>query len=221
MRVGLFGGTFDPVHEGHLDVARTARRAIGLDAVWLVPSRLPPHREAPRASAAHRFAMAALAVQDQEGILVSDLEMDATGPSYTSDTLRRLEARGIDLRFVAFVIGADAFREIEIWKDYPAVLDRCHFLVVSRPEAPAPRLRDELPELSGRMLDAPCALPARPSILLLDATTPPVSSTDVRQAIAKGTPLDGLLPVSVADHISRHGLYRSAPPIRQVVQGTA
>src|SRR5690349_1230639 len=136
MRLGLFGGTFDPVHAGHLDVAQAARRALALDEVWMVPARLPPHRVAPVASAAHRFAMVSLAVQDQDGLLASDLEMETPGPSYTSDTLSRLEQRGVALSSVFFVIGADAFRDIPAWKDFPAVLGRCHYVVVSRPGQP-------------------------------------------------------------------------------------
>lgn len=208
MMVGLLGGTFDPIHVGHLDVARAARQVLKLDVVWLVPSRLPPHRGAPQASAAHRFAMAALAAQHEDGILVSDLEMDAPGPSYTTGTLDRLAARGWDLGTVCFITGADAFRDIAAWKGYPAVLDRCHFAVVSRPGVPAHTLGQALPELAARMIAAPCALPSQPSILLVDTPTSPVSSTDVRAAIAAGAPLDGLLPPGVADHISRHGLYR-------------
>ena len=207
MRIGLFGGTFDPVHVGHLDVARAAREAARLDQVWLVPARLPPHRRLPFASAAHRFAMAALAAAGEERVLVSDLEMETPGPSYTAETLDRLAARGWDLRKVTFIIGTDAFRDISTWKDYPHVLDRCSFVVVSRPGLPASTLRRALPDLASRMIDAPADAP-RAGILLVDAPTSPVSSTDVRQAIWNGGSLDGLLPPAVAGHIARHGLYR-------------
>ena len=197
MTIGLLGGTFDPIHVGHLDVARAARSALGLDAVWLVPARTPPHRRPPHVSAAHRFAMAALAIQAEPGVLVSDLEMDADGPSFTTATLDRLEARGWDLRRFCFVIGADAFREIELWKDYPRLLDRCHFAVVSRRGIPATDLRRILPSLAARMVEASAsaeppagrsngASDVQASILLIDAPTSPVSSTDVRQAIANG-----------------------------------
>jgi nicotinate-nucleotide adenylyltransferase len=207
MRLGLLGGTFDPVHLGHLDVAHAARRALSLDTVWLIPARVPPHRREPQASAAHRFAMVCLAVQDQEGLVASDLEMEADGPSYTADTLTRLGGRGVDLRFAFFILGADAFRDIAAWKDYPAVLDRCHFVVVSRPGASALTLRALLPALGGRMRETPCDVPAEPSILLVDAPTSPVSSTDIRRARSCGEPLEGLLPTGVAAHIARHHLY--------------
>jgi nicotinate-nucleotide adenylyltransferase len=212
MRIGLFGGTFDPIHFGHLDVAQAVRQALALDVVWLIPSRVPPHRGAPHASPAHRFAMAALAVQDRDGVVVSDLEMDTHGASFTADTLDRVQARGIDLRSAFFIIGADAFRDIASWKAYPEVLDRCHFVVVSRPGMPVSSLRDALPQLQDRMIDMPYDAPARPSILLVDVPTSPISSTEIRHARENGEPFGGLLPAEVAAHITRHGLYRRSAP---------
>jgi nicotinate-nucleotide adenylyltransferase len=239
MRVGLFGGTFDPVHVGHLDVVRSARQALDLDVVWLVPARTPPHRRPPHASAAHRFAMVALAAQVEPGVLVSDLEMETSGPSYTAATLDRLESRGWDLGTFCFVIGADAFRDIETWKDYPRVLDRCDFAVVSRPGAPVSELRRDVPALAGRMVDATARRPAsteasasakpsadksagkQASILLVDAPTSPVSSTDVRSAIARGASIEGWLPPAVADYIARHGLYQHSSEGNESGQGAA
>lgn len=212
MRTGLFGGTFDPIHVGHLDVAVAARRALELDCVRLVPASVPPHRSAPRASAAHRFAMAALAVASLDGLVVSDIEMAVGGPSYTSDTLDRVEASGTRLGQVYFITGADAFRDIASWRNYPALLDRCHFVVVSRPGVPAGLLREAMPALAPRMRDAPCATPAGPSIFLVDAPTTGVSSTDVRRALAAGASLAGLVPAAVEAHIVKHGLYGAHGP---------
>lgn len=207
MTLGLFGGTFDPIHIGHLDVARAARLALSLPEVWVVPARLPPHRSPPVASAAHRFAMAALAIVDDESLVLSDLEMDAAGPSYTATTLDRLTERGIDTRAVCVITGADAFLDIRSWKDYPQLLDRCHFAVVSRPGTSALALPAALPDLAGRMEPATSAPSSRPRILLVDAPTAPVSSTDVRRARAAGQPLAGLVPPAVAAYIDRHALY--------------
>src|SRR5262245_23798250 len=123
MPLGVIGGTFDPIHQGHLDVARAAKRAFDLNEVWFVPAGTPPHRSSPMASPAHRFAMTALALEGEEGLLVSDIEMDAPGPSYTIDTLDRLAGRGIDVASLFLVLGADAFRDIRLWKGFPAVLD--------------------------------------------------------------------------------------------------
>jgi nicotinate-nucleotide adenylyltransferase len=210
IRHGIFGGTFDPIHTGHLDVALAAHRALDLGRVTLVPSNVPPHRDPPRASAAHRFAMVALAIQGHDELSVSDLEMSTGGPSYTAGTLDRLAARGLDLTSIVLVTGADAFREIETWKGYPEILDRCHFVVVSRPNTSAPSLRGRLPSLADRMVDVPTGVPARPAILLVDAPTAPVSSTDVRRRLEWGKPIKGLVPDAVDRYIRQHRLYVSS-----------
>ncbi len=207
MRHGILGGTFDPVHHGHLDVATAARRALALDEVELVPAGVPPHRGTPRAAIGHRLAMARLAVADVDGLTVSDLESEGTGPSYTSSTLDRLSKRGMDLGAVFLVTGADAFREIATWKDYPGLLERCHFVAVSRPGCPASSLPAALPDLAPRMRTAPGQIPARPGIFLVHADTAAVSSTEVRRRVAAGEPIDGLVPAAVARYIRNHGLY--------------
>ena len=219
--VGLLGGTFDPFHMGHLDLARAARRAMGFDRVILIPSHVPPHRGVPHASAPHRFAMVALAIQDEPGLEVSDVELEDDGPSYTSRTLDRLAARGFDTRSACFIVGADAFRDIRSWKDYPAILDRCHFIVVSRPGWPAPAMRRELPALADRMIDAPCPPRSRPGIFLVEAATADVSSTEVRRRAAGGESLEGLVPASVIAHIGRHALYRVPDARAEVEQGAS
>jgi nicotinate-nucleotide adenylyltransferase len=209
MRRGLLGGTFDPIHRGHLDVALAARRGLALDDVLIMPSNVPPHRAAPHASAADRFAMVALAVEGQAGLTASDLELHAIGPSYTTATLDRLEARGVLTRALVFITGADAFREIASWKDYPQLLDRCHFAVVSRPGCPASSLRTALPALDDRMIDAPAGIAPRPRIFLVDAPTAAVSSTDIRRRVAERISIEGLVPPKVAAYIEAHGLYRA------------
>jgi nicotinate-nucleotide adenylyltransferase len=212
MRLGLFGGTFDPIHRGHLDVAGAARQVLPLDEVWLLPARVPPHRRAPMASADDRLAMARLAAKDAPGLAVSDLDMASDGPSYTDGTLDRLEKHGIDLETVFFITGADAFREIATWRNYPRLLDRCHFVVVSRRGSSATDLPAALPSLAGRMLNSPCPVPPEPSIFLVDAPTAPVSSTEVRRRAAEGRPLDDLVPPRVAAYVVERGLYRHTRP---------
>lgn len=208
MRRGLLGGTFDPVHAGHLDLARVAARALSLDEVVLLPSRLPPHRSAPAASAAHRFAMTALAIQHEERWRLSDAELEVDGPSFTSDTLDRLAAHGWRADDLFFIAGADAFRDVPLWRNYPAVIDRCHFIVVSRPGVPASSLLDTLPDLAGRMQTNANVVPGRPGIFLVEASTAPVSSTDVRRRLADGQDVHDLVPPAVAAYIARQGLYR-------------
>jgi nicotinate-nucleotide adenylyltransferase len=209
MRLGVLGGTFDPIHVGHLDVARAAAAALELDRVQLMPSNLPPHRTAPQASARDRLAMVELAVQGDLTLVASDLELHTDGPSYTNTTLDRLAAAGVDLKTVFFITGADAFRDLPSWRNYPAILDRCHFVAVSRPGCAAGALRQVLPGIASRMIDGRDALPSHPSIILLDAPTAPVSSTDIRQRLASGRSIDGLVPPAVASYIERHGLYRT------------
>lgn len=208
MRRGFLGGTFDPVHCGHLDVASAAQRTLELDLIEFLPAGTPPHRRAPIASAQDRLAMVQLAIANQAGWAMSDLDMlDAGRPAYTSGTLDRLALTGLDTRTLFFVTGADAFRDIATWKDYPGLLERCHFVAVSRPGCAATALPGVLPSLAGRMLEAPCRIPARPSIFLVDAATAPVSSTDVRRRLTAGESIDGLVPDDVARYIRTHGLY--------------
>jgi nicotinate-nucleotide adenylyltransferase len=228
-RIGLLGGTLDPIHLGHVETAREARAALGLDEVIVLPSRVPPHRVLqPVASRYHRFAMAALAVNGVEGLAVSDIELCAPGPSYTADTLARFrESSGLGAWQIFFILGADAFAEIATWHRYPDVLDLAHFVVVSRPGFPAESMRERVPALAARMITVPASgLGTRDSeqvasgfsrkgtrdssIFLVDAVTPDVSSTGVRQRIASGQSLTGLVPVSVERHILQHGLYIKA-----------
>lgn len=213
-RLGILGGTLDPIHLGHLETALAARAALGLDRVVILPSRVPPHRPAqPYASRYHRFAMAALAVNAVDGLVVSDAELCAPGPSYTADTLTRLHASGFAPSQLYFITGADAFAEIETWSRYPDVLSLAHFVVVSRPGFPAPSMKALLPGLAGRMLSAADSSDAdgAAAIILLDARTPDVSSTEIRRRLAAGEPLAGLVPPAVEAHIRQHELYSSHP----------
>jgi nicotinate-nucleotide adenylyltransferase len=217
-RVGLLGGTLDPIHVGHVDTALAARRALALDRVIVLPSRVPPHRQQqPIASRYHRFAMAALAVNGIEGLTVSDIEVCAPEPSYTVDTLTRFrESSGLPELQIFFITGADAFAEIETWHRYPEVLDLSHFVVVSRPGFPIERLKDRLPALAARMVSAGPDRTAGgfPAIFLVDAPTAEVSSTEIRRRLRAGETLRGLVPASVERHIVQHGLYTDNPAPR-------
>ena len=210
VRVGVFGGTLDPIHVGHVETARTAQRALGLTRLMVMPVRVPPHRtHGPSASTFHRFAMAALAVDEMPDASVSDAELRADGPSYTASTLERLAAGGLQRSEMFFITGADAFAEIETWYRYPEVLDLCHFVVVSRPGVPASSLAARLPQLAPRFRPASNAAPegSAPVIYLVDAPTPDVSSTDIRRRLRAGSPIAGLVPKPVERHIRRHCLY--------------
>ena len=211
-RIGILGGTFDPIHHGHLDVADAARRACDLDTVLLIPARVPPHRRPPFASEYHRFAMTALASAYQEKLIACDIELQMADPSFTSVTLERLTQAGMNPDKLFFIAGADAFADISSWHDYPKVLDRSHFVVVSRLGYPVEALRGSLPELSLRMYESSehQAVSQRPlAIWLVDAQTRNISSSDVRQRITEGLSIKHLVPDIVHRYILKHSLYMS------------
>jgi nicotinate-nucleotide adenylyltransferase len=202
MKVGILGGTFDPIHLGHLEAASAAQTSLSLDRVMLLPSRTPPHRSTePRASVFHRFAMAALAASERS-FLVSDLELRREGPSYTALTLEALHREGYSPAQLFFITGSDAFADVATWYDYPRILQLANFVVVSRPGAPHP---------SELMPNPQSLIPTAPSVMSVEANTPNVSSTEIRRRVGAGESLDGLVPSSVAGHIRRHHLYVPAP----------
>jgi nicotinate-nucleotide adenylyltransferase len=203
-RIGILGGTFDPIHVGHIDLVFAAQAALDLTSVVFVPAHVPPHRPVPVASAFHRFAMVVLALPETTTWKASDAELLDPAPSYTSKTLQRLHGEGYHPAELYFLIGSDAFSEIETWKDYPAILEMAHFAVVSRPGTSTKRVSEALPRLGGRLHGSA----GEPSIILIDAPTTDVSSTAIRERRAAGLLIDALVPAPVCQHIERHGLYR-------------
>jgi nicotinate-nucleotide adenylyltransferase len=156
--------------------------------------------------------MLSLAINGLEGFEASDLELSAPGPMFTADTLGRLHASGLEAAQIFFITGADAFAEIETWSRFPQVLDMAHFVVVSRPGHDAAQLRTKLPELAGRMIAGTRGrgVASKPSIFLVNARTPDISSTEIRQRLAAGKPVHQLVPPAVETHIRQHGLYSAA-----------
>ena len=209
-RLGVLGGTFDPVHVGHLDAAGAARAALALDDVLFVPSNDPPHRPGhPHAAAFHRFALVALAVDNSPGYRVSDLEVRRPGSSYTSDTLRTLHAGGWQPWQLYFILGADAFAEIATWHEFPAVLDGAHFVVVARPGVTIDAVLARTPGLQRRVraVADPSEAAGPTAIFRVEARTRDVSSTAIRARLAAGQTIDDLVPAAVARHIAAHHLY--------------
>jgi nicotinate-nucleotide adenylyltransferase len=217
-RIGILGGTFDPIHLGHLAAGRAAARALSLDTVRVVPTHVPPHRPvAPAASEFHRFAMAALAALDEPGWTVWDGELRRDGPSYTFDTLTALQDEGLAASQIFFITGADAFAEVATWSRYPAVLGLAHFVVVTRPGTPTEALPARLPDVASRVCRSDALPPAGPTrVIFVHAATPDVSSTTIRRLAADGRPLDGMVSTTVARYIERHALYRPSPDSRTV-----
>lgn len=195
-RVGVVGGTFDPIHLGHVALAEGVRSCAGLDRVLLVPSAEPPHRGRASASAEQRLEMCRLAVHDRPGLEVSDVELRRGGRSYTVDTLRQLAAEldGCDLYLA---LGWDAARDLGTWREPREVLRLAHLLVVPRPgwEPPSLERLDVLDGLAGR---------AR----LCRVETPEVDATRLRELAAAGDSLQGFVAPAVERYIREHGLYR-------------
>ncbi len=216
-RIGILGGTFDPVHRGHSDMGAAAERSLALTRLFVIPSHVPPHRTLTHASAFHRFAMTAMVVTDHPNWRVSDLELRDAGPSYTAVTLKKFHERGYPPSDLYFIIGADAFADITTWRDFPKILDWTHFAVVSRPGHPAGALRYRLPALSTRMSQPPIEPLAEmdPLIILIDEPTADVSSTQIRERRSQGESISGLVHPSVQKHIEQHGLYTAPSPGRR------
>ena len=197
---GIMGGTFDPVHNGHLAAARQLRDVADLVEVWLMPNAMPPHRSAaPVASADDRLRMVRLAVDSQPGLVPSALEVDRGGISYTIETVREL-GRAFPERPFAILLGSDVALQIRSWHDADALLNEARFVIFNRPETTlAPQTLHELG-----------FEPSRTRIVHLD--TPAIAAHQVRDRLARGAPIDDLVPAAVAEYIRSHHLYQSASP---------
>lgn len=205
----LYGGTFDPVHNGHLAVARAARDRLGAP-VHLMPAADPPHRAPPGAAAATRAALLDLAVAGEPGLVVDRRELERSGRSWTVDTLRALREHA-PARPVALLLGADGFRGLPGWKEWESLFGLAHFVVAERAGDP---LDHGLPaplaaRVEGRWVDDPALLQAAPAGRLLRLRQPltPESATGVRHRIATGAPWRHLVPEAVAARIEAEGLY--------------
>ncbi|HEC63181.1 MAG TPA: nicotinate (nicotinamide) nucleotide adenylyltransferase [Candidatus Acetothermia bacterium] len=191
-RVGLFGGTFNPIHMGHLRVAEEALRQCGLKKVVFLPTGQPPHREvAEGVPGEWRYEMVRLAIQSRPGFEVSRLELSCRGPCYTIDTVRTMSRRHPE--GVAYILGADAFAGIQTWKDWQELLRSCPFIVAPRKGFPR--------ELFAR---EPFT---RADVFFLDMEEIDLSSCEIRRAYREGLPTQGLVPPQVDQFIRAHGLY--------------
>lgn len=230
--VAFYGGTFDPVHNGHLGVARALRPLFRLDEVLFIPAHVAPHKRGRRVTPAlHRFAMLALATREQPRELVSTIELDAPERPYTIETVERLRAgREARARRTFFVMGADSWLEIETWHEWRRLLDTTDVIVVTRPgseferhgnDFAASREIDLRGRGSGAVADALAKHAATTGVYLTDAIRIEVAATDVRRAArsllteqAEGKPegtgreeLTRFVPACVADYIIKYRLY--------------
>lgn len=206
----LYGGTFDPVHDGHLAIARAARDALEA-TIRLMPAADPPHRAPPGATADQRAGMLDLAVAGEPGLCVDRRELHRDGRSYSIDTVLELRAEiGGDLP-VALLVGADSFVGLPGWHRWRELFDQVHFVVAQRPGSP---LDDALPPelaaaLDGRWCASPAALREVPSGRVLPLSQPlhDESATSIRARIAAGEPWREQVPAAVARYIQSHRLY--------------
>lgn len=199
MRIGIFGGTFDPVHLAHLRAAEEVAEALRLERVIFVPAGQPPHRLRPLASPAHRLAMVRLAVAGNPRFEVSDLEIRRRGKSFTLDTLEELaRRRPADERFL--LLGMDQFLQLPSWHEPVRVLQLCKLAVFARPGVTAA----EAPALGPRGRSV-----SRRHFSLVRVSALDISATDIRQRAARGLSLRYLVPDAVADYIRKYKLYRA------------
>ena len=211
LRVGILGGTFDPIHYGHLAIAEEVREALELDRVLFVPAALPPHKlDEEVAPAADRAAMVELAIAGNPSFAISRIELERDGPSYTADTLGELAdevARQRVARSLYFIISAEALSGFATWHDPTRILELARLAVVPRPGAPFPdaaRLAAMLPGGSDSVARVECV-----------ATVPLAhSSSEVRARVAAGHSIRYLVPPAVESYIRDHRLYRSTNPVR-------
>ena len=227
MNIALFGGTFDPIHRGHVIVARAAAAKFALKQVWFIPADIPPHKQkTPILPFYHRYAMVALALAGEKAFVPSLLEAadPATDgsrckPSYSIDTVRRVKATLGKSDHLYFLIGMDAFKDIAKWHEAGALLGECDFIVAARPGYSLADVASSLPgELRPgvavtklfrrRKMEGPLVLPGA-TLHMLPETHENVSATQIRAAVGRGGALKRLVPDAVAEYIQKEQLYRS------------
>lgn len=212
--VGIFGGTFDPIHYGHLRLAEEIAEGARLAEVRFIPSGTPPHRTTPGAQPQHRTAMVRLAIEGNERFVLDDRETRRAGPGYTFDTLCELRAELGAQRPFVLLLGADAFLELPTWHRWRALFDLAHIVVAYRPGFPIDtwqaRMAEPLAhEYAARLMQQPLALHLAPAggIVAVSMTGLDISATYVRTALARRSSPRYLLPESVLAYIRTHSLY--------------
>ena len=201
MKTGIYGGTFNPIHNGHLHIVEEFRRGLGLDRVLLIPTRVPPHKAAPDlASAGERFAMCRLAAQGKPWLELSDIEMRREGKSYTAETLEELSALYPRDQFY-LLMGEDMFLTLDRWYRPETIFSLASVCTTPRSPDGLDALRQKALEYTGQF-QARCFLDHIPYR--------PIGSTQVRQAVARGEDVSGLVPQAVAAYMKERGLYRPA-----------
>ncbi|HMM71489.1 MAG TPA: nicotinate-nucleotide adenylyltransferase [Rhodocyclaceae bacterium] len=207
--LGILGGTFDPVHFGHLRLAEEALDVLGLDQVLWIPAGRPPHRGQPQASPDDRLTMVRRALDGQPRFVLDEHEVTCTAPSYTVMTLERLRAGPLAKRPLVLLLGADAFAGLTSWHRWRELLELAHIGVASRQGVDATMLPDELSELLGQRQAPAVALARQPAgrIVQFPMTPLGISASGIRALLRAGRSARYLLPELVLDYIARHRLY--------------
>ncbi len=214
--IGILGGTFDPIHFGHLRLAQEALEQCGLASVRFIPAGTPPHRNAPHADARHRLAMARLALQGNAAFALDEHEIQLSTPCYTVNTLAALRAELGEQQPLCLLMGGDAFLQLHTWHDWKRLFRLAHIVVMQRAgEQPLGNAMNQanpelLAEYRARLAPGAPALREAPagSILVIDMPALEISATDIRSRCAEGRSIRYLLPDAVADYIHTHELYR-------------
>ena len=213
MRSGILGGTFDPIHLGHLRLAEEVGEALELDHVYLIPAALPPHKNSrPVSPFRHRMAMTRIASEASPLLEALDLEGRRQGLSYSIETLREFHQVLKKNSDIFFILGIDAFLEIGTWKDYKKLFDYAHFLVIDRPGSRAEDLGRFLVSLDvgfkREESEDTFVVPSGNRLIFKEATLMAISSTDIRERVARGLSIRFLVLESVRAYILENGLYR-------------
>jgi len=198
VNIGVLGGTFDPVHKGHLAIAEGVRDRLSLAEVLFMPAGKPWLRvESPVSAAEHRVQMVRLAITDKPYFKLSAIEIERTGPTYTVDTIAELQAQFGAAAELYFILGWDSFYELPRWREPSRLVKMCHLVAVPRPGYPPPELSS---------LEA--AVPGlKDSAIILNLPEIDISASKIRNRVAQGLPIEHLVPEPVAKYIREHGLY--------------
>ncbi|XQU07001.1 nicotinate-nucleotide adenylyltransferase [Halomonas sp. LY9] len=213
LRIGMLGGTFDPVHNGHLRSAMEVREVLGLDTLHMVPAPQPPLRDMPQVSAAQRLALLTAGIGDTPGLLADDRELHRNGPSYSVDTLAELRQQYGEKVPLVMVIGFDAFLRLAQWDRAEQLFELAHLVVIARPgyQSPWPCSLKEL--VGDRAVDSVATMMqhARGSLLMLELPSlMTISATYIRQRLSDGKSVRYLVPEAVEQAIFHQGLYQSS-----------
>ncbi|PLX89492.1 MAG: nicotinate (nicotinamide) nucleotide adenylyltransferase [Desulfuromonas sp.] len=216
MNIGLLGGTFNPIHNGHLHIAREVQKNCQLDQVWFVPTCNPPHKQLDGdISFRHRLQMVEAAIADIPDFCSCDIEGQRGGRSYSVTTLEQLRAQHPADNFY-FIMGLDSFRDIGTWKSYPRLFELCHIVVTARPGFhgdPRAFLPVAIAERFCYDADAKkLRHVAGFTVIFVSHTSRDISSTEIREAISCGESIEQLVPTAVVEYIDQHRLYAAATP---------